>query len=53
SLELAQDTKVDEAVRNRALEEGNQFYAGLTERARDKGVGISVITIKGKYFYFI
>ncbi|CAF2229853.1 unnamed protein product [Rotaria magnacalcarata] len=47
SLELAQDTKVDEAVRNRALEEGNQFYAGLTERARDKGVGISVITIKG------
>ncbi|CAF3477823.1 unnamed protein product [Rotaria sp. Silwood1] len=47
SLETAQDEKVDEAIRNQALEEGNQFYAELTERAREKGVSISVITIKG------
>jgi hypothetical protein len=27
SLELAQDEKVDQAVRMQALDEGNQFYA--------------------------
>ncbi|CAF2515663.1 unnamed protein product [Rotaria sp. Silwood2] len=47
SLEMAQDEKVDETIRKQALEEGNQFYSELTERAREKGVSISVITIKG------
>ncbi|CAF0741925.1 unnamed protein product [Adineta steineri] len=47
SLEMAQDNKINEAIKKQALHEGNQFYADLTERARDKGVSISVITIKG------
>ncbi|CAF1064942.1 unnamed protein product [Adineta ricciae] len=47
SLETAQDEKIDQEVKMQALSEGNQFYAGLTERAREKGVSISVITIKG------
>ncbi|CAF2827379.1 unnamed protein product [Rotaria sp. Silwood2] len=47
SLEMAQDEKVDEAVKMDALSEGNRFYSGLTERAREKGVSISVITIAG------
>ncbi|UJR20810.1 hypothetical protein I4U23_023922 [Adineta vaga] len=47
SLETAQDEKVEEEARMQALSDGNHFYAGLTERAREKGVSISVITIKG------
>lgn len=63
SLELAQDEKAEEAVKLQALTDGNQYYAGcklfkldsisiillfvVTERAREKGVSISVITIKG------
>ncbi|CAF1422223.1 unnamed protein product [Adineta steineri] len=47
NLEMAQDDKVDEAVKMQALADGNHFYAELTERAREKGVSISVITIKG------
>ncbi|CAF0934799.1 unnamed protein product [Adineta ricciae] len=47
NLEIAQDGKVDETAKIQALHDGNQFYAEVTERARDKGVSISVITIKG------
>ncbi|CAF3086714.1 unnamed protein product [Rotaria socialis] len=47
SLETAQDEKAEEAAKMEALTEGNRFYAGLTERAREKGVSISVITISG------
>ncbi|CAF0993277.1 unnamed protein product [Rotaria sordida] len=47
SLETAQDEKVDEALKMEALAQGNRFYAELTERAREKGVSISVITIAG------
>ncbi|CAF4293891.1 unnamed protein product, partial [Rotaria sordida] len=45
SLETAQDERVDEALKLEALAQGNRFYAELTERAREKGVSISVITI--------
>ncbi|CAF3395009.1 unnamed protein product [Rotaria sp. Silwood1] len=47
SLETAQDERADEAVKMEALAEGNRFYTGLTERAREKGISISVITLAG------
>ncbi|CAF4141790.1 unnamed protein product [Rotaria magnacalcarata] len=51
SLEKAQDEKTEEAAKMEALTEGNRFYAGLTERAREKGVSISVITISGNCYF--
>ncbi|CAF1560005.1 unnamed protein product, partial [Didymodactylos carnosus] len=46
NLETANDEKSEKNVRLQAIEEGNQFYGNITAIARDKGVSISVITIK-------
>lgn len=47
NLETAQDEKVSQEERGLALEQGNEYYANMTERARAAGTTISVITIKG------
>ncbi|CAF1027360.1 unnamed protein product [Didymodactylos carnosus] len=47
SLEVANDETSDEIEKERSIEEGNQFYGQITDLARDKGISISVITIKG------
>ncbi|CAF1091264.1 unnamed protein product, partial [Didymodactylos carnosus] len=47
NLEAANDEKSEGNVKKAAIDQGNEFYGSITDVARDKGVSISVVTMKG------